>query len=110
MSCGCNDIHTCHAELIHAYADIQQVDIPFTAQDWHGLNYLKVMPCEITGPNEIGPHTLAPKSYSVTIYQNVLSGDVKLVHCTVLVNRTTGVITFWKSSRVPAFSGIVEVR
>ena len=68
------------------------------------------MPCVVSGPNEIGPHTLGKRSYNITIYQNVPSGDVKMVHCTVLVNRSTGVITFWKSSRVPAFSGIVEVR
>jgi hypothetical protein len=110
MGCCCNDIHTCHSELIHAEAEIQQAEITFTAQDWRGLNYLKIIPAGVKGNNEIGPHYLPKRSYMVTVHKSMGSDVYKEVGVTTTVDKSTGIITFWKSSIVPAFSGRVEVR
>jgi len=109
--CGCCcEIFTCHAELIHAYAEIQQVDIPFVAADWRGLNFLRVIPLGAKGPNDIGPHFLPKRTYSVTVHKH-LGGEVfKTVESVIYIDRSTGVITFWKTGITPAFSGRVEVR
>jgi hypothetical protein len=99
-----------HTELMHPAADIQYVHIPFVAADWRGLNFLRILQQGVPGFNEIGPHGLAFGSYSVTVYRQMPLGIVKAVDTPIIVDRSNGVITFWKTSRVPAFSGIVEIR
>jgi hypothetical protein len=108
-SCCC-EINTLHAEIIHHQGEIQYSQIPFTAEDWRGLNYLKIIQSGIPGLNEIGPHAMPlGMGYSVTVFQN-LDHNIKKVDTVVLVDQNTGAIIFWKTSRTPAFSGRVEVR
>jgi hypothetical protein len=107
----CPEIYTLHAELIHHQGEIQYSQIPFTAADWRGLNYLKVIQSGIVGNNEIGPHAMPlGMGYSVTVFKNMSLGKIKEVQTTVFVDRNTGIITFWKTNITPAFSGRVEVR
>jgi hypothetical protein len=107
----CCEIYTLHAELIHHQGEIQYSQIPFTAADWRGLNYLNVIQSGITGLNEIGPHAMPlGMGYSVTVFQNLPSNIIKQVNLTILIDETTGIITLWKSGITPAFSGRVEVR
>jgi hypothetical protein len=113
MSCGtcCCEIHTCHAELIHAAAEIQHAKIEFVAADWRGKNYLDILRVGTPGANEIGPHYLPlSRLYSVTVHQYMPVDMTKVVEVGVRVDRTNGTIRMWKTSRVPAFSGRVEVR
>lgn len=108
--CCCNDIHSCHASLIHAAAEIKFAVIPFIAQDWMGENYLKVIRTGTPGQHEVGPHRLTIHSYSVTVFRYISPTVVKEVNTVVTIDMATGIITLWKSSGVPAFSGRVEVR
>lgn len=112
MSCGCCcEIHTCHAELVHAAAEIQHAKIEFVEADWRGLDYLDVIRVGVPGANEIGPHYLPlSRLYSVTIHQYLPGGWTKVVALSMNVNQSNGTIRLWKTSRVPAFSGRVEVR
>jgi len=106
----CCDIHTCHTELVHAQAEIQQTLIEFTAADWRGKNFLEVVQYGTPGPNQIGPHYLPKRTYSVAVYRKTGEGSFRIVEVNTLVDVTTGVITVWKSSSVRAFSGRIEVR
>lgn len=109
--CCCGDIITDHAELIHHQGEIQYSQIPFVAADWRGLNYLKVIQSGIPGLNEIGPHAMPfGMTYSVTVSRILPSNLFKTIDVTILIDDVTGIITFWKTGRVPAFSGRVEVR
>ena len=108
---SCCDIHTAHAELIHHQGEIQYSQIPFTAADWRGKNFLKVVQQGIPGLNEIGPHAMPfLMGYSVTVFRNMPSGEIKEVDVTVKIDRSNGLITFWKTASTPPFSGRVEVR
>lgn len=110
--CGCCcEIFTCHAELIHAQAEIQQAVIEFVAADWRGLDYLDILRVGTPGPNEIGPHYLPlSRLHSVTVYHYLPSNMAKIIVPVILIDKTSGTIRMWKTHRVSAFSGRVEVR
>lgn len=112
MSCGCCcEIHTCHAELVHSAAEIQHAKIEFVEADWGREQYLDILRVGTPGSNEIGPHYLPlSRLYSVTVHQYLAGGMTKVVNVPVIVNRNNGTIRMWKTGRVPAFSGRVEVR
>jgi hypothetical protein len=110
MSCCCNDIFTCHAELVHHAGEIQYPIIPFEAQDWQGTNMLRVPMLPPLGLNEVGPHAMPPKGYVVQVYKRNSNGEIRLVELGTVINRTTGLITLLKAGRVEAFAGWVEVR
>lgn len=107
--CGC-DIYSCHAELVHTAGEIQYPLVPFTAADWRGTNFLRVIQAGTPGNNEIGPHGMPFGSYSVTIYKKISANNVRKINVNILIDRSNGEITFWKTGNIPAFSGWVEIR
>lgn len=75
------------------------------------MDFLRIIQSGIPGPNEIGPHAMPlGMGYSVTVFQNHPLDVIKEVNLTILIDKTTGIITCWKAGRTPAFSGRVEVR
>ena len=96
---------------MHSAAEIQHAKIEFVAADWGRGQYLDILRSGVPGLNEIGPHYLPlSRLYSVTIHEYLSGGMTRVVTLPVLVNRNSGTIRMWKTGRVPAFSGRVEVR
>ena len=84
-------------------------EIFFTAQDWRNKNFLRIIRTGIPGANEVGPHNLPVGGYIINIYQNNGNIDLKHVLTDILIDRTTGTITLWKSGQVIPFSGRAEL-
>jgi hypothetical protein len=89
--------------------ELKKIDLEFIAQDWRGLGYLKVIATGIPGNNEIGPHLLPSGTYNIQVYKYIDTYLVKAVGVDMIVDRSNGLITMYKSASVPAFSGRIVI-
>jgi len=88
---------------------LKKIDIGFTAQDWRGLDFINVIADGIPGFNEIGPHLLPAGTYNIQVYRYIDMLLAKEVNVVIIVDRVTGLITMFKSSRVSSFSGRIVI-
>lgn len=89
--------------------DLKKIDLEFTAQDWRGLNFIRIIQTGNPGNNEIGPHLLPIGTYSTQVYKYIDTGIVKAVGIVIIVNRNTGLIIMYKSGRTMPFSGRIVI-
>jgi hypothetical protein len=109
--CPCVGLGSRIRDLEHGGSAETEIDLGFLAQDWAGGQFIQVIQTGVPGFRQIGPHNLAAGTYNITVYeyQTPTGTIVRQVEVGIIVNRVTGMITMFKSARVPAFSGRIVI-
>jgi hypothetical protein len=109
MACDCTGLGSRLRDIESGNIAETEIDLGFEAHDWAGTKFIEVIRSGTPVLGQIGPHTLPPGTYNITVFRYESGTIVREVGVGLFVDRSNGLITMVRSTLLPAFGGRIVI-